>query len=143
MPQPAEIFHATTVNVDGQGVFIIGPSGAGKSGLALQMMALGAVLVADDRTEVTDDGKSLLAHVPDSIAGQIEARGVGILNVPTAGPTKLSLVVDLGAPTEARVPEARYHGIMGHHLPCLRRVEAAHFPAAILFYVRGTLGQRP
>lgn len=143
MPHPAEIFHATTVNVEGEGVFIIGPSGSGKSALALQMMALGALLVADDRTQITNDGTSLRASVPDAIAGQIEARGVGILNVPSAGPTRLSLVVDLGATTEARMPDAQTHELMGHRLPCLRRVEAAHFPAAILFYVRGNLGHRP
>ena len=36
---------------DGRGLLILGPSGAGKSALALQLIALGARLVADDRTD--------------------------------------------------------------------------------------------
>ena len=46
------ILHGSCVAVEGRGVLIVGPSGAGKSSLALALMALGAELVADDRTEV-------------------------------------------------------------------------------------------
>ena len=43
--------HASCIAVHGRGVLILGPSGAGKSSLALQLMALGADLVADDMIE--------------------------------------------------------------------------------------------
>jgi len=48
----SEIRHATTVAVAGRGLMIEGPSGSGKSALALELMAFGAELVADDRTRV-------------------------------------------------------------------------------------------
>ena len=41
--------HATCVAVNGKGVLIVGASGSGKSTLALQMLAMGAELVADDQ----------------------------------------------------------------------------------------------
>ena len=50
------ILHATCVAVDGRGLLILGPSGSGKSALALQLIALGAQLVADDRTRVSRRG---------------------------------------------------------------------------------------
>ena len=40
--------HGTTVARAGRAVLILGASGTGKSALALQMIALGARLVADD-----------------------------------------------------------------------------------------------
>ncbi|MFC6758724.1 HPr kinase/phosphorylase [Sulfitobacter porphyrae] len=83
---------------------IIGPSGAGKSALALQLIALGATLVADDRTRVSRRGDGVVADVPESIAGMIEARGLGILRVPGAGPTPLALVVDLSRAEQDRLP---------------------------------------
>jgi len=117
-------------------VLIIGPSGAGKSALALQLIALGATLVADDRTRVSRRGDDVIADVPESIAGMIEARGVGILRVPDAGPTPLALVVDLSRAEQDRLPPARTHQVLGLNIPCLHRVDGPHFAAAILLYLR-------
>ena len=50
------IVHASCVARDGRAVLIRGASGSGKSGLALQLMALGAGLVADDRTRLWREG---------------------------------------------------------------------------------------
>jgi len=47
--------HATAVAFDQKAVVITGPSGAGKSSLALQMMAFGADLVADDQVILTSN----------------------------------------------------------------------------------------
>ncbi len=44
--------HASAVAVDGRGCLITGASASGKSTLALEMIALGAELVADDRVDV-------------------------------------------------------------------------------------------
>ena len=71
--------HASCVALDGRGVLILGRSGAGKSSLALELMALGARLVADDRTVLHADDGAPVASCPPAILGKIEARGVGIL----------------------------------------------------------------
>jgi HPr kinase/phosphorylase len=131
--------HATTIAIDGCGVLIAGPSGSGKSSLALRLIALGASLVADDRTIVTLTNERLIATAPDPIAGLIEARGVGLLRAPLAPATPLYLVVDLAAPAAPRLPEPQYLAILGQLLPCLHNGESAHFPAAIMLYVRGEL----
>ena len=134
------VLHATTVAVDGQGVLITGPSGSGKSALALQLIALGARLVADDRTEVRRTAEGLTAEAPATIAGLIEARGLGLIRLPPAGPTPLRLVVDLARVEEKRLPEPHEAAVEGLTLPCLHRVDGPHFPSAILLYLKGAPG---
>ncbi|MGB3244040.1 MAG: serine kinase [Sulfitobacter sp.] len=132
-----EIIHASTVAIDGQGVLIIGPSGAGKSALALQLIAFGAGLVADDRTHITRQDDVLLAEVPEAIRGLIEARGVGLIRLPPADPVPLVLVVDMGTVEEKRLPESHTCVLQGVTLPCLHKVEAPHFACAIWLSLKG------
>ena len=47
------ILHASCIDIDGRGILILGESGSGKSTLAIQLIALGASLVADDKTLMT------------------------------------------------------------------------------------------
>lgn len=89
------------------GLLILGASGAGKSGLALEMMARGAVLVADDRTVLRREAGGLVADAPDSLRGLIEARGVGILRARAHGPVTLALAVDLARAEPERLPPDR------------------------------------
>lgn len=131
------IVHATTVAVGGVGLLIRGESGAGKSSLALQMLALGAGLVADDRTYLTrPDGGAPLASVPETIAGLIEARGLGLIRVAPVGPVRLAAVLDLSVVEPDRLPENRSTEILGAALPLLYRVDAASFPAALVLWLR-------
>jgi len=76
------LVHATSVEIDGHAVLIRGPSGGGKSDLALRLIDAGAMLVADDQTAITIDGGRLFAGVPETIAGLLEVRGLGIIRVP-------------------------------------------------------------
>jgi len=139
MTEISEIVHATTVSIDGKGVLIVGPSGSGKSSLALQLLALGAGLVADDRTQIIQQNQALIASVPSAISGLIEARGVGLITAPYIGPTPLALVVDLSKPEKQRLPETHSHSILGISLRCLHNAPSPHFAAAIWLYVQRTL----
>ncbi len=133
-----EIRHASCVSVAGAGVLILGASGAGKSGLALQLLAMGAGLIADDRTRLRRlPAGEVLADCPEEIRGRIEVRGVGILGVAPAEPAVLRLVVDLDRPEDARLPPMRETEILGCRLPLLHNPATPHFPAAILMYLRG------
>ncbi len=133
---PETILHAGCVALDGRGLLILGPSGSGKSSLALQLMALGCGLVADDRTMLTRLEGQLLADCPDTIRGRIEARGVGILIAPPAGPVPVAAAVDLGIPEAKRLPPERHTTILGLSLPVLHNVASPAFPAALLHYLR-------
>ena len=102
---PSETHHASCVAVDGRGVLILGDAGAGKSSLALQLMAYGADLVADDRTTLTAREGTLWATCPPTIRGVIEARGVGLLHATTLSKVAVDLVVDLNQPEVERLPD--------------------------------------
>jgi HPr kinase/phosphorylase len=128
--------HASCVALEGRGLLILGPSGAGKSSLALQLMAFGAQLVADDRVELRRRGDLLIAICPASLSGLIEARGVGLLRAEPLAEAVLHLAVDLGQAETERLPER--HGIvfLGCRIDLVRATASAHFPAALLQYVR-------
>ncbi|MGD1881514.1 MAG: HPr kinase/phosphorylase [Paracoccaceae bacterium] len=129
------ILHATTIAAAGQGALISGASGSGKSSLALQLIALGAQLVSDDRTQIERDGDRLIASVPTSISGVIEARGIGILRATAAGPTALSVIIDLDQTEAARFPPLRHRSVLDVALPLLHKVENSAWPAALLQYL--------
>ncbi|WP_411911809.1 HPr kinase/phosphorylase [Rhodovulum sulfidophilum] len=129
------ILHASTVAHRGRAVLIRGASGAGKSALALQLMALGAELVADDRTILTRTGSGLLASAPEAIRGLIEARRVGLLRAAAVASAPVVLAVDLDTSETERLPPARVTEILGESLPLLRRVDRPYFAAAILQYL--------
>lgn len=135
MPGPDETMHATTVALNGRAVLIRGASGSGKSALGLQLLGLGAALVADDRTRLWRVGAQVMADAPDTIRGRIEARGVGILNAPACGPQAVALIVDLDRVEEVRLPPMRQAALLGVTLPLLHKIETAYFPAAIRLYL--------
>jgi len=91
------------------GVLLIGRSGAGKSDLALRLIGRGAKLVSDDRTELFLRRGKLLASAPRALAGLMEIRGVGIVELPYARSVSVALVVELSAQVK-RLPERRVFG---------------------------------
>lgn len=123
--------HATCVALPEGGVLLRGESGAGKSDLALRLIDGGARLVADDQTMLTRDGARLIARAPATIAGLIEARGVGILRLPPerlAPQVVVALIVDLVDPARIeRLPEAAREDLLG---VSLQRVSLAPFEAS-------------
>ena len=79
-----------------------GASGSGKSDLALRFIALPGdadghpALVADDQVFVeARGGGAPLVRSPETIAGKIEVRGIGIVDVPFIEDARLVLVCDL------------------------------------------------
>ncbi|MBV9992966.1 MAG: HPr kinase/phosphatase C-terminal domain-containing protein [Alphaproteobacteria bacterium] len=77
------------------GVLLLGKSGSGKSDLALRLISRGAILVSDDRTELSEQGGHLVAKPPANLRGLIEARGVGIVALPHAHKARVALAVQL------------------------------------------------
>jgi HPr kinase/phosphorylase len=129
------ICHASCVAFDGSAILIQGASGSGKSGLALQLMGLGAELVADDRTEIALRDGWPWATAPASIQGLIEARGIGILQAPHIAAARLHLVVDMDVLETERLPHNRATAVLGQPLPLLHKVESAYFAAALRQYL--------
>ncbi len=116
---PDEIVHASCVAIGGRGVLLAGRSGSGKSDLALRLIDRGAVLVSDDYTELRGVGDSLLAQAPATIAGRIEARGVGLLDMPAAAGAAICLYADLDRAPD-RLPEAGTIRLAGLDIPLVR-----------------------
>jgi len=128
--------HATAVAVHGRAVLLSGASGSGKSSLALEMMARGATLVADDRVILSEEAGHILLTCPDPLLGLIEARGVGLLYAAYQSPVPLALVVDMDITETERMPAPRRISYFTQTLPLLHKVDSRHFPAAILQYLR-------
>ena len=84
-------------------MLIEGESGAGKSDLALRLIDRGARLVSDDYTHLHRRGGMLVASPPDTIAGRIEVRGLGIVPCPNVSDIPVALLIRLDE-TPERLP---------------------------------------
>ncbi len=112
--------HATSIALGEDGILLRGPSGSGKSDLALRLVDAGALLVADDQTELTRRGEALMMSAPATLAGLIEIRGLGIVRVASIAAVRLRLVVDLtAAALIERLPEPRCATLDGLSFPLL------------------------
>ena len=112
--------HATAVAIDGRGIVLLGPSGAGKSDLALRLIDRGALLIADDRIDLCDDGAQVMLSAPARIAGLIEVRGLGILRFSHVT-APLALCVELvAAEMVERLPEPDAELFCGYKVPLVR-----------------------
>lgn len=98
-----ERMHATVIAVGQRAIIIRGPSGAGKSDLALRCLAVAASqlvasparLVADDQVVLTRNGLTLSAAAPPTLLGQLEVRGLGIIEVDPEQEARVVLIADL------------------------------------------------
>lgn len=108
--------HGTVVEIGGWGVLLRGPPGSGKSSLALRLIdeqgfglgtkPLQARLVADDQFGIFKTEAGLVARAPDTLAGLLEIRGLGLVKLAYRAEAVLKLVVDLSpAATLTRMPE--------------------------------------
>jgi len=103
---------------DWRAALIFGSSGAGKSDLALRALASGWRLVSDDYSVLWTSGGCLWVRAPDTIAGRIEARGLGIEPEPCLPFARVCLAVTLVEDVE-RLPEPGEMVLEGVAVPSL------------------------
>ena len=131
MPDGPELIHGTCVALGRWAALLRGPSGSGKSDLALRFLFLARrgpaaldppALIADDQVSIRHDGERLLVTAPESIRGQMEVRGLGIVGVKPGAEAELVLVVDLVDPSDMeRTPAENVTvRVAGADLPLLR-----------------------
>jgi len=120
----AATVHASAVLAGRRAILIRGPAGAGKSRLALALIQAAqcglitfARLVGDDRVELAAAHGRLLARAPQTLAGLIEVRGLGIRRLDHEGVAVIGLVVDLAVSDAERLPgratqEVEIYGIL-------------------------------
>lgn len=114
------VVHGTCVSYGARAALIRGPAGSGKSDLALRFLSASGgdvALVADDRVRLVAEENRLVARPPATIAGLIEVRGVGIVEVPHRAEAELVVVVDLAPGREIErlppdpLPEVDFLGV--------------------------------
>jgi serine kinase of HPr protein (carbohydrate metabolism regulator) len=130
--------RGTCVAVDGSGVLLRGRSGAGKSDLALRLLATGGRLVADDYTCIELNDGVLRASPPESLAGLLEVRGIGIIRVDGLSEAPLVAMIDLVTPAEVeRLPAPEEEDVLGIALPRFRLTAFENSAAAKVRLVVG------
>lgn len=143
--------HATALVIGERGVLIEGASGAGKSALALALIAAAeargqfARLVGDDRIYLSAHGGRLVARVHPAIAGQIEARGAGILTFDHLPGTRVDALIRIEE-TPPRYPGGEDTAALeGVRLPCLvlRRDADLNARAALVLQWLAGLPEKP
>jgi len=76
------VAHGVFMQVLGMGVLLQGEPGIGKSELALELVARGHRLIADDAPEIARIGPEILeGSCPPMLRDFLEVRGLGVLNI--------------------------------------------------------------
>jgi HPr kinase/phosphorylase len=112
--------HGALIDVLDVGVLLLGKSGVGKSECALELVAHGHRLVADDVVRIREQNGGLRGCAPERIRHYMEIRGIGLLYIPELyGPDSVrdESGVDLLCRLEAWQEGVEYERI-GLERPC-------------------------
>ena len=131
--------HATCVDINGSGVLILGRSGSGKSSLAINLIALGSKLVADDQCKLVKKNNSFRIFKPASLPNSIEVRGIGLVSVPTVVETRLDWVVNMDEAETERMPDLRFTEVGGYRVPTVFGKNMEDLASRIYVLVSNTL----
>jgi HPr kinase/phosphorylase len=142
--------HACAVLVGARALLIRGPSGSGKSQLALRLIAAAqsgllpfARLVADDRIRLEPCHERLLVYAPNTLAGLIEVRGLGIRQLPHEPVAVVGGVIDLATPDAQRLPEWAEVEVEGIKLSQLKIAEGRDpYPSVLAWLTTKSTDQR-
>ena len=121
--------HGGLLEVFGMGILIIGKSSIGKSETALELIARGHRLVADDAVDIRKIDNKLYGESPENIRHFLEIRGLGILDIQRlygVGAVKKSTEIDFVIELENWIDnkeydrlglDDKYKSILGLELP--------------------------
>ncbi len=124
-PEPGAHLHGSAVVAGEHAGLITGAAGAGKTTLVLEMIALGAELVADDRVAILpqrtgpDGAGRLWLSAPANIAGLVEIRGFGLVRLAVRPRAALKLIADLDHGEAERLPPRRQRVLSGIACPVI------------------------
>jgi serine kinase of HPr protein (carbohydrate metabolism regulator) len=103
--------HATAILWGARAILLRGAAGSGKSRLALELLAearrlaVHAALIGDDRLVLEAASGRIVARAVEPLAGLIEARGLGIVDIAHEPAGVVGLVVDLVRECPERLPD--------------------------------------
>jgi HPr kinase/phosphorylase len=142
--------HACAVLVGARALLIRGPAGCGKSLLTFRLIAAAqsgllpfARLVGDDRIRLEPCHGRLLARAPETLAGLIEVRGLGIRQLPHEPVAVVGGVVDLAAPDAERLPRRTEVEVEGIKLPQLKIAEGHDPHPSVLAWLTTKFAEDP
>jgi serine kinase of HPr protein (carbohydrate metabolism regulator) len=121
------LVHGTCVALGESAAILVGASGSGKSDLALRFVLgtpaeLEPALISDDQIRVTVSDGRLIASAPETIAGRIEVRGIGIVPLVARTSAEVKLIIRLVEPDAVpRMPpaQAQTQKLCGIDLPVM------------------------
>jgi serine kinase of HPr protein (carbohydrate metabolism regulator) len=77
------------------------------------------MLVSDDQTIVKRQGDCLVSSAPPTIAGKLEIRGIGIVDMEHLNDVPVALIVELTSDIQRLPDDARERPILGVKLPLI------------------------
>ena len=145
---PRDIMHGVLLDVLGLGVLVTGESGIGKSECALDMIARGHRLVADDTVEIHRRTEGVvIGTCPVLTRHHMELRGLGVINIrdlfgvaSTRSSKRVELIVQLerweaGHPYERLGLDDVFLEVLGVSIPLVRMPVAPGRSIAMLVEV--------